>query len=157
LIHLTLAEAIVFPPCLRKSAGEFFRGGLRLERIMKNLKRLLFIAFLMVLESAGAGLGASPTTTASATQPATQPAVSATVAIDNFRFDPEVVTVPIGATVTWINHDDVPHTVTATVKKSFGSGALDTDDHFSHFFSKPGEFTYYCAVHPHMTGRVIVK
>jgi len=123
---------------------------------MKNLKRLLFIAFLMVLESAVAGIGAVPTT-GPATASATQPAGSTTVSIDNFRFDPEVVTVPVGTRITWINHDDVPHTVTANKKKEFGSGALDTDDQFSHVFSKAGEYAYYCAVHPHMTGRVIVK
>ena len=78
------------------------------------------------------------------------------VAVDNFQFTPEVVTVKVGQQVTWVNHDDVPHTVTAT-KKSFGSGALDTDDKFSHVFKAAGEFDYFCAVHPHMTGRVIVK
>ena len=97
---------------------------------------------------------------APASQPATQPATTrpaVRVTIDNFRFDPEVVTVPVGSTVQWINHDDVPHTVTANDKKAFGSGALDTDDQFTHTFLAAGEFPYFCAVHPHMTARVIVK
>jgi plastocyanin len=95
-----------------------------------------------------------------ATQPATQPATTRPVVritIDNFRFDPEVVTVPAGTTIQWINHDDVPHTVTANDHKSFASGALDTDEQFSHVFPTAGEFPYFCAVHPHMTARVIVK
>jgi plastocyanin len=124
---------------------------------MHKLKRLLLIVLLLALESVAGG--ASPTT-APATQPmsaTTQPAAeTTTVKIDNFRFDPEVVTVPVGTNVTWINHDDVPHTVTATAK-SFTSAALDTDDRYSHVFAKAGEYTYYCAVHPHMTARVIVK
>ena len=78
------------------------------------------------------------------------------VAIDNFTFDPPEITVPAGATVTWSNRDDVPHTVTAD-DKAFSSGALDTDAQFAHAFPTPGNYPYYCAVHPHMTGRVVVK
>jgi plastocyanin len=126
---------------------------------MHKLKRLLLMGLLLVLESVAGG--ASPTTApAPATQPmaaTTKPAAeTTTVKIDNFHFDPEVVTVPVGTNVTWINHDDVPHTVTATAK-SFTSAALDTDERYSHVFTTPGDYAYYCAVHPHMTGRVIVK
>ncbi len=64
--------------------------------------------------------------------------------------------VPKGTTVTWINHDDVPHTVVSTDKK-FKSRALDTDDKFSFTFSDSGAYGYFCSVHPVMTGRVIVK
>ena len=78
------------------------------------------------------------------------------ISIDNFTFSPATVTVAVGATVTWINHDDVPHTVTAT-DKQFTSKALDTDDRFSHAFTAPGTYAYYCAVHPHMTGQVVVR
>jgi plastocyanin len=78
------------------------------------------------------------------------------VAIDNFTYTPSRITVPVGTTVTWVNHDDVPHTVTAN-DKGFGSKAMDTDDRFSHKFSAPGTYAYFCAVHKHMTGEVIVK
>ena len=61
-----------------------------------------------------------------------------------------------GTTVTWVNHDDVPHTVTAN-DKTFASKALDTDDRFSHVFTTPGTYSYFCMVHPHMTGQIIVK
>ena|SRR5579871_2439517 len=78
------------------------------------------------------------------------------VTIDNFNFTPATITVPAGTIVTWINHDDVPHTVTAN-DGQFASKALDTDDRYSHVFSVPGTYAYFCAVHPHMTGQVIVK
>ena len=78
------------------------------------------------------------------------------VAIGNFAFTPATLNVKVGTTVTWVNHDDVPHTVTADDKR-FSSQALDTDDHFSHRFDAPGTYPYFCAVHPHMTGRIIVK
>ncbi len=92
-------------------------------------------------------------------KPAAEPPAKAnTVVIDNFTFDPPVLTVAAGTEVVWVNHDDVPHTATSTVKpRAFDSGALDTDQTFSHVFSAPGEYEYFCAVHPHMTGRVIVK
>jgi plastocyanin len=91
-----------------------------------------------------------------ASAPASQPANQ--IVIDNFRFDPPVLTVPAGATVTWINRDDVPHTATASSKpREFDSKALDTDDKFSHTFKTAGTYAYFCAVHPHMTGKVIVK
>ena len=78
------------------------------------------------------------------------------VTIDNFTFSPAELTVPPGTTVTWVNHDDIPHTVVEE-NKSFRSKALDTDDTFSFTFMKPGDFTYFCSLHPHMTGKITVK
>jgi plastocyanin len=80
------------------------------------------------------------------------------IVIDNFTFDPPTLTIPVGTKVTWVNHDDVPHTATSTAKpKRFESGTLDTDDKFSHVFTAPGTYEYFCAVHPKMTGKIIVK
>ena len=80
------------------------------------------------------------------------------VAIDNFAFKPAELNVAVGTKVTWLNRDDVPHTATSTAKpRAFDSHTLDTDDKFSHVFSKAGTYEYFCAVHPHMTGKVIVK
>jgi len=91
-----------------------------------------------------------------ASAPSSQPANQ--IVIDNFTFDPPVLTVPAGTTVTWINRDDVPHTATAKDRPpEFDSKALDTDDKFSHTFKTAGTYAYFCAVHPHMTGKVIVK
>jgi plastocyanin len=80
------------------------------------------------------------------------------VVIDNFAFMPGTITVEAGTRVTWVNHDDVPHTVTSSARpRTFASAALDTDDSYSFVFTAPGTYDYFCAVHPHMTGKVIVK
>jgi plastocyanin len=63
--------------------------------------------------------------------------------------------VPVGTTVTWINGDDVPHTIVAN-DKSFHSKVLDTDDRFAFTFTRPGTFAYFCSIHPHMVGKVVV-
>ena len=78
------------------------------------------------------------------------------VSIDNFTFSPQMLEAPVGATVTWINRDDVPHTV-VDADKHFKSNALDTDDKFSFTFTKAGEYSYFCGIHTHMTGKIIVK
>lgn len=88
----------------------------------------------------------------------TAPAKTEQVAIDNFTYSPQVMTVTVGAKVTWVNRDDVPHTVTSPAKpRLLNSGTLDTDQSFSHVFTKPGTYEYFCAVHPKMTGQIIVK
>jgi plastocyanin len=79
------------------------------------------------------------------------------VEIDNFSFGPATITVPAGTTVTWTNNDDVPHVVTSDDNKMFKSKALDTDDHFSFTFTKPGTYKYYCAIHPKMTAKIVVQ
>ena len=86
---------------------------------------------------------------------AAAPAATA-VEIGNFTFKSPIVTVKAGTTVTWTNGDDIPHTV---VSKDgiFKSKVLDTGDKFSFTFAKPGQFGYFCSIHPHMTGTVIVK
>jgi len=78
------------------------------------------------------------------------------VGIDNFNFTPKDLTVSAGTRVIWVNHDDVPHTVTSDEKK-FASKALDTDDQFSFTFNDAGTFPYFCKIHPRMTGIVTVK
>ena len=79
----------------------------------------------------------------------------AEVKIDNFSFGPDL-TVPVGTTVTWTNNDDVPHVV-ASDSNVFKSKPLDTDDHFSYTFTKPGTYVYYCMIHPRMTAKIVVK
>lgn len=81
---------------------------------------------------------------------------SVEVKIDNFSFRPTSLTVAAGTTVTWINNDDVPHTVVSD-DKLFKSKALDTDDKFSYAFTKPGTYNYFCSVHPKMTAKVVVQ
>jgi plastocyanin len=78
------------------------------------------------------------------------------VTIDNFTFTPPELNVAIGTTVKWVNHDDIPHTVVEK-NTTFRSKALDTDDSYSFTFKTAGTFDYFCGLHPHMVGKVIVK
>jgi amicyanin len=82
-------------------------------------------------------------------------AAEAQVKIANFTFDPPTLTVKAGTTVTWVNADDIPHVVSEKDGK-FRSSALDTDDKFSQTFSTAGTVEYFCAIHPHMTGKIVV-
>ncbi len=78
------------------------------------------------------------------------------VSIDNFVFTPTETQVSAGTTVTWTNNDDIPHTVVDADHK-WKSSALDTGDKFSHTFTEPGTYEYFCSLHPHMTAKIIVK
>lgn len=80
---------------------------------------------------------------------------AAKVSISGMRFDAPTVTVKVGGTVTWTNSEGVPHTVTAN-DGSFGSAQLGAGDSFSHTFSKPGTYSYYCQLHPMMRATVVV-
>jgi plastocyanin len=77
------------------------------------------------------------------------------ITIDNFTFSPAQLVVKAGATVTWKNQDDIPHTVVSPGK--FKSKALDTDDSYSFTFTAAGDYTYFCSLHPHMTGTIKVE
>jgi plastocyanin len=83
-------------------------------------------------------------------------AAPAAVTIGNFTFNRPALTVKPGTTVTWTNADDIPHTVVSK-EGVFKSKVLDTGDKFSFTFAKAGQFGYYCSLHPHMTGTVLVK
>jgi plastocyanin len=78
------------------------------------------------------------------------------VKIDNFTFARQHVTVKAGTTVTWENEDDIPHTV-ASSTKLFKSRVLDTGGKFSFTFTKSGVYEYFCSLHPHMTGMIVVE
>jgi plastocyanin len=86
-----------------------------------------------------------------------QTAATAAVSIDNFTFNPQTVTVKAGTTVTWTNKDDIPHGIAATNNAFKRSQALDTDDSFSFTFTTPGTYQYFCYIHPHMTGSIVVE
>jgi plastocyanin len=78
-----------------------------------------------------------------------------TVTIDNFTFAPTELKLKVGDTVTWTNHDDIPHTVVSAGK--FRSKTLDSDDSFSFTFAAAGDYKYFCSLHPHMTGMIKVE
>ena len=79
------------------------------------------------------------------------------VKIDNFSFSPATITIPAGTTIRWTNRDDIPHTVVSDDKTTFKSKPLDTDEQFTYTFTKPGTYSYFCAIHPKMTGKVVVQ
>lgn len=124
-----------------------------LGRALRSPARIA-LAAVMVTNVAGASLllaeiGAPPPALAQAAQ-------AVTVKIDNFTFNPGTITVKAGTTVTWVNADDIPHSVRA-VDGGFKSKVLDSDEKFSFTFAKAGEYAYFCSLHPHMTGKVVVK
>jgi plastocyanin len=125
----------------------------------KLLKLIVPSSVSLLLAAGCTQQPASPGMTPDVTQipgSASNQPVMKDVAIDNFTFTPSTITIPVGTTVTWVNHDDVPHTVTSN-DKVLASKAMDTDEKFSHLFAAPGTYAYFCGVHKHMTGEVIVK
>jgi amicyanin len=111
--------------------------------------------------SGGSGKAMETTAASDRSGPAMQPPmdkVANQVIIDNFKFEPRQLTVMAGTAVTWVNRDDVPHTATSTARpKAFDSKTLDTDQAFSQVFTTAGTYEYFCAVHPHMMGKIVVK
>jgi Icc protein len=79
------------------------------------------------------------------------------VVIDNFSFSPKTTAVPIGATVTWTNHDNVPHVITSADDQFKKSPLLKAGQRFSNAFATAGTYSYFCSIHPRMTGKIIVK
>lgn len=104
------------------------------------------------------GLGAIGASLRSSTVNTPEKSSSTEVKIDNFSFGPATLTVPVGTTVAWANHDDIAHNVVSTDdRKTFKSKVLDTDERFSYTFNNAGTFSYFCSIHPKMTGKVIVQ
>jgi plastocyanin len=79
------------------------------------------------------------------------------VVIDNFSFSPKTFTVPVGATVTWINHDSVPHVVVSADDQFKKSPVLKEEQRFSNAFATAGTYSYFCSIHPRMTGEITVR
>jgi plastocyanin len=121
----------------------------------KNMKRIIWVLGLAVMTVAALALIATKQQAVQASAQAT-PAASAEVKIDNFSFGPAALIVAVGTTVTWVNRDDIPHTVVST-DGAFKSKVLDTDEKFSFTFSKAGSYPYFCSIHPKMTGKVVVQ
>ena len=84
-------------------------------------------------------------------------AAAAAVGIDNFTFNPQTVTVKAGTAVTWTNRDDIPHGIASANNAFTRSQALDTDDSYAFTFTTPGTYQYFCYIHPHMTGTIVVE
>jgi plastocyanin len=98
---------------------------------------------------------AMPSPATSATPGSTAPVGGTAVGITDFAFSPTTLTVPVGATVTWTNHDAEPHTVAAS-DGSFHSTGMDTGATYTYTFTNAGKFDYICSIHPTMHGTVMV-
>jgi plastocyanin len=132
---------------------------MRTSKLLSLGSALVVVAILSVVTlraSSSSSKRGSDSKPAAAVDAGTQTQSAADVKIDNFAFTPVAVTVKVGTQVTWINHDDIPHTVDSTDGK-FKSAALDTDDKFQFRFTEPGEYPFYCRLHPKMTGKVVVQ
>lgn len=81
---------------------------------------------------------------------------SSTVTVKDFEFTPRNLTIPAGSKVTWTNKDEEPHKI-VEVNSAFTSQPLDTDGNFTYQFDTPGTYEYFCALHPRMTGKIIVE
>jgi plastocyanin len=103
--------------------------------------------------AAAAGMAQSPTQ-----QAAVPPNQPGEVVIEDFAFSPATLTVAAGTRVTWVNHDEEPHTVMSADKQTtFKSAALDTNDKFSFVFKQPGTYKYFCTIHSHMVATIVVR
>jgi plastocyanin len=116
----------------------------------------MYTTLRAMIVAAALGAAAAPLLVATVLPVQAQNAPTA-VSIDNFTFTPQTVTVKTGTTVTWTNKDDIPHGI-AWMKNAFTrSKALDTDDSYSLTFTTPGTYAYFCYLHPHMTGTLVVE
>jgi plastocyanin len=79
------------------------------------------------------------------------------IVIKDFHFTPQTLTVKSGEKITWINRDEEPHTVVSVEKQFKKSAPLDTDEVFTITAGAPGTYTYFCSVHPKMTGTIVVE
>lgn len=84
-------------------------------------------------------------------------AVRNKIEIKDFMFNPPTITVKSGETITWVNRDEEPHTIVSVEKQFKKSAALDTDQEFTITAGAPGTYTYFCSVHPKMTGTIVVE
>jgi len=89
-------------------------------------------------------------------QSATAKAVKKTIVVDKFSFSPSTITAPVGATVTWTNRDKVTHLIASNGDRFQKSPALKPGQSFSHTFAAAGTYSYFCSIHPSMTGKIII-
>ena len=125
-----------------------------LSPILKHVNTgTLAIAMFVALALLSSTQGKDSQTRKSAPVDATKTEVT----IDNFSFSPNTLTLSVGATVTWVNHDNVPHVVSSAGNQFKKSTVLKTGQSFSHTFVTTGTYSYFCSIHPRMTGKIIVK
>src|SRR5579862_6780393 len=124
-----------------------------IKMMMKKKKRVRLVGVAIAVVAATVLLPRSSSVSVHAQQ---QTAPTPDVKIDNFSFGPAMLSVAAGTTVNWTNRDDIPHNVVST-DGVFKSKVMDTDEKFSYTFAKPGTYSYFCSIHPKMTGKVVVQ
>lgn len=122
-----------------------------MNQIKPNNKRIALLCGLTVLNLALGAIGGE----AKAPEAATGGSQNRIV-IRDFHFEPQTLTVKSGEKITWVNKDEEPHTVVSVEKQFKKSTALDTDQEFTVTAGAPGTYSYFCSVHPKMTGTIVV-
>jgi plastocyanin len=117
------------------------------KSIYKTVALLSGITLLNLSSIASAGVTPAANTTGS----------KRTIEIKDFAFNPQTITVKSGEQITWVNRDDEPHTIVSVEKQFKKSSALDTDQEFTVTVGAPGTYSYFCSVHPMMTGTIVVE
>ena len=128
--------------------------------VRRRLSIAAVLSAVLALSGCGESSAGTPVVTPASVVSATVRNVQmapAVVAIKDFAFEPATLTVAAGGKVVWINRDEEPHLVVSAGAQVPASPALDTDDRYSTVFTKPGVYTYFCSIHPHMVGKIIVK
>ncbi|HEX7017570.1 MAG TPA: cupredoxin family copper-binding protein [Patescibacteria group bacterium] len=100
-------------------------------------------------------MSSTPTSAPTSAEGQTVPTAAPTVTIQSMNFAPAHIEVKVGQTVTWVNQDQVPHTVTSDTGE-FDSGQMANGASFSFTFSEAGTYHYHCQLHPAMTGQITV-
>src|SRR5215472_16436435 len=122
-----------------------------MEFLFKRRALPLAAAVALALSAAAYAADSAPAPQVAAAEPGA-------VTISNFEFQPPLMTVAPGTKVTWVNKDEEPHTLLSVDGgATFKSPALDTNDKFSFTFDKPGAYKYFCSLHRHMVGTIVVK
>lgn len=116
--------------------------------------------------STGGNSSVAPTATTAPAQPTATSASAAnattvkiTGAAGSFAFQPATVTIKVGATIMWVNDSGVPHTATSDSGSTvtWDSSTINSGGGtFSFTFTKAGTYSYHCAFHPFMHGKIIV-
>ena len=118
---------------------------------MKNIAILFTLAIMALF---AAGCTQTQTAAIDTDKPATSANEANTVLIENFEFNPKTTTIKAGETVTWLNMDSVPHSISSS---SFSSATFGQDETFTYEFDKAGIYDYSCGIHPSMKGKVVVN
>ena len=120
----------------------------------------LLVGFALLLAGCGGGGGGTDSSSSgSAAAPGSSGSgqSSKAVTIKDYTFKPATITVPIGTTVDFTNHDSNAHTATSKESGVFDTEAIQPGKSGSVTLETAGTFTYYCVFHPFMKGTIVVE